>query len=170
MSGKEVNFRSEKRRDRLVRQSSHDPYRQHSKYPDSCQCEHCGVAYLSGRWQWTDDLLIKANPVVCPACQRTRQRVPPGYLTLTGDCLKLDKNEILRLIHNKVDEQKAQHPLKRLIAIEENDQGELLLTFTDIHMPHSIGEAVQRACKGEFSVRYVKEEDSARAYWKRNQV
>ena len=40
-------------------------------------------------------------------------------LTLSGDFFQGHRDEILNLLHNKVNAEKAMHPLKRLMDIEE---------------------------------------------------
>jgi hypothetical protein len=95
-----------------------------------------------------------------------RDRVPAGFLTLSGGFLEAHREEILNLVRNKVEAQQAQHPMKRLMGAVDED-GALVLTFTDVHLPRGVGEAIARAYQGELEIRYTDEAGIVRATWKR---
>jgi hypothetical protein len=61
---------------------------------------------------------------------------------------------------------KAEHPLDRIMGIEETEDTVTIKT-TDIHLPRAIGEALQRAYEGELSYRYNEEEYYLGVIWKR---
>ncbi len=155
------------RHDRLLKEQVYDPYMTRSKPRALTRCPQCGVVFIEGRWQWLPSAPASAAEELCPACQRIRDRVPAGFLTLRGEFFKQHRDEILRLVHNHVEAQKAQHPMKRLMDIEEQEDGSCVISFTEMHLPQSVGEAIERAYKGELEIRYAEESNLMRAYWQR---
>ena len=73
----------------------------------------------------------------------------------------------MHLVNNKVDEQKAQHPMKRLMGTEDQKDGGVVVTFTDTHLPRGVGEAIERAYEGDLDIQYTEEAGIVRVYWKR---
>ena len=60
--------------------------------------------------------------------------------------------------------EKAEHPLHRIIAIEQ-DADEMRVTTTDAHLPQRIGEAVKHARKGTLEIIYGHDEYVVRVHW-----
>jgi hypothetical protein len=167
MTGKDTDIERDGRRDRLIKERIHDPYKPREQLPQPSVCSECGVVYTEGRWQWLTQTPPGAEEILCPACRRVRDRVPAGFLTLSGGFLTEHRGEIMRLIRNKVDEQKAQHPMKRLMDITDGEGGETVVTFTDVHLPRGVGEAIERAYEGELEINYTEEAGIVRAVWRR---
>jgi NMD protein affecting ribosome stability and mRNA decay len=153
------------RGDRLIQERVHDPYKTRSKLPEPTVCPECQAVFTQGRWSWTE-VPAEANQTLCPACQRIRDRVPAGFLSLSGEFFQNHREEILNLIRNKEQSEKAQHPLKRIMNIEEQEQ-ETVLTFTEIHLPRGIGEALQRAYEGKLDYQYAEQTSILRVRWRR---
>ena len=155
-----------RRRDRLIQEEVHDPYRAGSKPEEPTICRDCGVVFNEGRWQWLPEPPESAAEAVCPACRRVQDRVPAGFLVLNGEFFRQHRDEIMNLVQNKVASQEKEHPLKRLMNIEEQDDG-IALAFTDVHLPRGVGEALQRAYNGDLDIRFPKDGGIVRVYWKR---
>jgi hypothetical protein len=153
------------RRDRLVRELDHDPYHSKLKIKGPAVCPDCHAVYCEGRWTWKTAPTDAADHV-CPACQRIRDRVPAAFLTLSGDFLADHGEEIMNLIHNHAQQQRAEHPLKRIIGYEERE-GALAFTLTDAHLARGLGEALQQAYGGEIDYQYTKEDIMLRVSWSR---
>ncbi len=153
------------RRDRLIQDARHDPYRSQRKLREPARCPGCGAVFRDGRWQWLED--STAVPVsLCPACQRIKDAYPAGFVTLSGEFLQEHREEILGLVHNVEEREKAQHPLKRIMEIRD-EAGEISITTTDLHLARSIGDALHHAYAGELDYEYAKGADSLRVTWKR---
>jgi hypothetical protein len=73
----------------------------------------------------------------------------------------------MHLLHNKVEQQKTQHPMKRLMAIEDQENGEVVATFTDVHLPRGVGQAIESAYEGELDIQYTDEAGIVRVTWRR---
>ena len=63
--------------------------------------------------------------------------------------------------------EKFEHALMRVMAIEEQADGNLLATFTYPHLARAAGEAVHDARKGELDYHYRPGEFLLRVTWKR---
>lgn len=160
-------MRGENRQDRLLKEQIHDTYMARANPKEPTVCSECRVVFRGGRWQWLSEVPENGYRDVCPACQRTRDKVPAGILTLTGDFFQDHRAEMLNLIQNKVDEQNRQHPMKRLMAIEDQDNGSTVITFTDTHLPRGVGQAIERAYQGKLDIHYTQEASLVRVYWER---
>lgn len=115
-----------------------------------------------GRWQWSQPL-EGAHPHVCPACRRIAEELPAGVVTLHRPASHL-KDQVIGLVRNEEAAEKGEHPLNRVIAIEEAD-GDLLVSTTDIHLPRRIGEALKRAYHGELVMHFDDHAYFARVEW-----
>lgn len=153
------------RRDSRYEERVTDPYRARGKWPEPTACPECGAIFHHGRWQW-GAAVPEAEPHLCPACQRVRDRMPAGELTLGGAFFTAHRPEILNLIHHTESEARAEHPLERIMAIEEGAD-RTVITFTDAHLTHGIGEALRHAYQGELDSRYTDEDVLLRVSWSR---
>lgn len=151
--------------DRLLREMVHDPYKSKKKLPEPSICTECGAIFHDGRWQWAKHP-PGAHETLCPACHRMRDKVPAGFLTLSGDFLTKHKEEIMNLVHNTEEREKGEHPLERIMDIEEQKEG-IVVTFTGAHLARGVGEALHHAYKGELDFVYAKEDNMLRVSWKR---
>jgi NMD protein affecting ribosome stability and mRNA decay len=160
MKTKHGGWREEFRQDFV-----HDSYRSQKKLPEPTRCPDCGAVYHDGRWQWAT-APEQAHEARCPACQRISDRFPAGYVTLEGEFFVAHRDEIIHLARNREAQEKAEHPLERIMAIEDVERG-VQITTTDMHLARDIGEAVHDAYKGELQYRYNKEENLLRVHWAR---
>jgi len=54
------------------------------------------------------------------------------------------------LARHQEEAEKSEHPLNRIIKIDEDADG-IVINTTDIHLPRRIGEAVKRAFHGSLN-------------------
>ena len=102
----------------------------------------------------------------CPACRRTLDRLPAGSMTLAGTYFNAHRVELLALVHNVGTRERAQHPMHRIMAVDEAAD-QVVVTTTDIHSPQRIAEALKHAHHGEFEIRYGQDEYMVRVQWQR---
>jgi len=153
------------RRDRMVQETRHDPYQAKHKLPEPTVCPQCGAVFHDGRWQWLARP-AGADEEMCPACHRIHDGYPAGFVTVEGSFFKQHREELLHLVRNEETRAKAEHPLKRIMQIEDKDDG-LLVTTTDIHLARGIGEALHHAYQGELEYHYNERENLLRVVWSR---
>jgi NMD protein affecting ribosome stability and mRNA decay len=143
-----------------------DPYKQTRKLPEPSFCRQCGAVYHAGRWQWGPQP-SGAEEVVCQACHRINDRYPAGVVTLTGSSVAANRAELTSLARHQEASEKQDHPLNRIINIEESADG-LVISTTDIHLPARIGKAIHRAFRGELKEHFDESGYFARVTWHRD--
>lgn len=153
------------RRDRLIREHVHDPYKARLKRTEPTVCPQCKAVYQHGRWQW-GPAPAGAEEDLCQACHRINDKYPAGEVTLRGDFLKRHRTEIVHLARNEEKMESGEHPLNRIMDIADSGD-QVLITTTDIHLPRRIGEAIHRAYEGDLDYHYEKESYFLRVRWER---
>ena len=153
------------RRDRLPLETVMDSYKARGKLAEPTVCPDCGAVFRAGRWQWLDKPK-DAHQEICPACHRVRDHFPAGYVTLSGEFFAKHEQEILQLMCHREAQEKAEHPLQRIMAIEKTKHG-TLVTTTDIHLARDIGEALHHAYRGELEFQYNSDQNLLRVSWAR---
>lgn len=153
------------RHDRLLQEQVHDAYKIKGKLQEPTVCPQCGAVYHQGRWQRLA-APAGAQQHTCPACQRMHDDFPAGYVTLEGGFLAGHRDEIMRLMQHEAQRESEQHPLQRIMKMEERD-GATVVTTTDIHLARRLGEAVHHAYQGELEYHYNPEQNLLRVHWAR---
>lgn len=152
------------RKDRLIHEHIHNPYRVRNKLPEPTVCPQCNAVFRAGRWQWVKALPQNAHQEFCEACQRIRDHYPGGEVTLHGASLSLHKSELLHLARNLEKAESARHPLHRIMSIEEHPD-RVVINTTDPHLARHIGESVRHAHKGKVNWHFTKESSFVRVIW-----
>lgn len=152
-------------RDRIFDDKRVDPYQAIRKYQEPTVCTACSAIFRRGRWT-LGSAPAGARHEVCPACRRIRDKLPAGRLTLEGAYYAGHRDEVLALVRREAENERAEHPLNRLMEIEEHRDCAIVST-TDIHTPPRIGTALLRAYRGELETRYGHDEYSVRVVWRR---
>jgi hypothetical protein len=152
-------------RDRIYDDKRHDPYQERGKYKEPAICSTCNAVFHDGRWQWASPP-PGAREARCPACRRTQDRMPAGFLTLAGAVVSAHRDELLALVRHVAAREREQHPMHRIIQIDESPD-HVVVTTTDVHLPQRIAEAVKHAHHGEFEISYGHDEYSVRVHWQR---
>jgi NMD protein affecting ribosome stability and mRNA decay len=143
----------------------HDPYQAKTKVREPAVCTGCGALFHRGRWT-RDAAPEGASAVECPACHRIRDRQPAGYVTLSGALTDDTRAELVRLVRNVEKHEGREHPLNRIMAIEQ-DADRVLVTTTDTHLPQRIGEALRHAHQGQLEIVYAHDEYTVRVTWRK---
>ena len=92
-----TTFFTESRKDRLIHERIHDPYKATCKPAEPSVCPVCNAVFKDGRWQWLESWPVDSHQVICQACQRIRDNYPAGLVTMSGDFIKTHKQEVLNL-------------------------------------------------------------------------
>lgn len=153
------------RLDRQLAAAHDDPYRPKKKLSEPTVCPQCGLVFHDGHWQQAARP-AKADKHLCPACHRTNDRFPAGYITLQGDFVASHRGDLLSLARSTEEKEKGQHPLQRIMEVNEQE-GSINITTTDIHVARRIGEAIERAYEGNLDIKYGPEDYVVRVTWTR---
>ena len=156
-----------KRQDRLIRERIHDPYKTRLKLHEPTVCRQCGAVWSKGRWHWMREQPHQAEEDLCQACHRINDKYPAGELHLSGRFFTAHRDEILNIARNTQKAETDEHPLHRIISIDD-EADTAVITTTDIHLPRRIGQAIFDACKGAFDFDYDEEGYFIRARWCRD--
>jgi NMD protein affecting ribosome stability and mRNA decay len=144
-----------------------DPYQRQQKLEEGTVCPQCGSAFHDGRWQWLR-LPQTVAEELCPACRRINDKFPAGTVTLRGAFVREHKDEIVRLARHQEEAEKQEHPLNRIISIDDDAEG-ITINTTDIHLPRRIGEAVKRTWRGKLATHFEEEGYFVRLDWTREE-
>lgn len=156
---------SQKRMDRLIKEKRKDTYRATNTIHEPSMCTECGATYINGRWTWKE-IDAKTHDTLCPACRRTFDKYPAGYIEIKGKFFSRHSKEISNLIKNTEKLEMTERPLERIMTNSSN-KNKTILTTTGIHIARRIGEALFRSYQGEYNFQYAAGEKSIRVYWER---
>jgi NMD protein affecting ribosome stability and mRNA decay len=151
--------------ERMYGETLEDPYQRRGKYEEPTVCPDCSAVFHKGRWQW-GSVPSGAHEHKCPACARIHDNQPAAVVTVGGDFFKEHKEEVLGLVRNHETREKAEHPLQRIMGIDEQE-GSAVVTLTDMHLARGIGEALHHAYEGEVDYQYVDKDSVFRVNWTR---
>ncbi len=140
-----------------------DPYKRVTKLHEPTVCPQCGAVYHEARWQWAPRP-GNAHEELCQACRRINDAYPAGIVTLTGTVVQEHRAEILGLARHQEEAEKKEHPLNRIMSVEESPDS-LIINTTDIHLPRRIGEAMKRAFHGKLDVHFDEQGYFVRVNW-----
>jgi len=142
-----------------------DPYQARHKPASPSVCSECGAVFEKGRWSW-GERPPDAKETICAACHRIKDKYPAGLLTLSGPFARTHKEEILHLARHNENQEKQEHPLNRIMGIEEKDEA-VVISTTDIHLPRRIGKAIGDAYGGEVDIHFDEDGYFIRVNWTR---
>jgi hypothetical protein len=151
------------RRLQLMMGTRHDPYQTRRKPTSPSVCPVCKLVFQKGRWQ-VGPAPAGAHSEICPACHRMRDKFPAGYLTIEGPWAYEYRKEVLRTARNFAERMQAEHPLQRIMAIEESGD-KVVITTTDIHLAQGIGRALHHAYHGNLVYSFSESEYQLRVTW-----
>jgi NMD protein affecting ribosome stability and mRNA decay len=140
-----------------------DPYKRTKKLSEPTCCPRCGAVYRDGRWQW-GPTPADAHEELCQACHRIQDAYPAGVVTLRGRVVQEHGAEMINLARNQERAEKEEHPLNRIMSVEEKPDS-IVINTTDIHLPRRIGEALKRAYHGELDMHFDEHGYFVRVDW-----
>jgi hypothetical protein len=142
-----------------------DPYQRQQKLHEGTRCPQCSAFYQDGRWQWSA-MAGASHEELCPACRRIHDEFPAGIVRLRGAFARAHREELIRLARHQEEAEKAEHPLNRIMSVEDDPESTVINT-TDIHLPRRIGEALERAFHGALDFHYDENGYFVRVTWRR---
>jgi hypothetical protein len=153
------------REDKMYSQGRIDPYQSRKKLQDPTRCPTCSAVFLKGRWTW-ETVPDPVNEELCPACQRTKEGVAAGILTISGSFFQEHREEIENLIKNEEKLEMERHPLERVMSSKPEGDA-LRVETTGIHLARRIGDALNNSYQGELDLEYLDGQYKVRVDWQR---
>lgn len=153
------------RRDLLRQEHVHDAYKLQHKLSEPAVCSVCGAVFHAGRWQWKE-APVDARQVTCAACHRIQDNCPAGFVHVSGSFFAAHRDELLQLLRHHENKERSEHPLARIIAIEDEADG-VLVTTTATHLARDFGDALHHAYHGGLDFHYNDTENLLHVYWQR---
>lgn len=138
------------------------------KLREIAECPECRASYRNGRWTW-ERAPVGSYTHECPACERIRGDYPAGTVSLRGGFVAAHRNELVGLVRNVEERERAEHPLKRLMAIDDEEDG-LTVKTTDAKLAEAMGRALQHAYEGDLELPPTRgdKENLFRVLWSRD--
>ena len=149
---------------RMPRPKQHDTYVERSKAAGATVCDGCGLVFHAGRWSPGPPPVADLGSGLCPACERVRDRYPAGTLRLPAAFLE-NREEVLNLIRNAEEAERPEHPLERLMDVEDLPEGGLVVTTTGIHLARAIAHKLERRFHRPARIRYPAEQNLVHVDW-----
>jgi hypothetical protein len=124
------------RREHPLDEIREDSYRENAKLPEPSHCPKCDATYMKGRWTWAK-APADAPKHTCPACKRSEDQFPAGYVTLKGPFAAAHRDEIVALVKARETRAREDHALQRIMSLEPGADG-LVVTTTDAHLARDL--------------------------------
>ena len=132
-----------------------DPYQPRLSPGEVAACTGCQAVYQRRHWFFDHEAYIRetmqptTRMVLCPACQKIRDRYAEGQVTLrSSPFLTTHKDEIVRLMRNEEDRAKGFNPLERIVELREAEEG-LIVTTTNEKLAQRIGRTLKSTFQGQ---------------------
>lgn len=139
----------------LAEFDANDPYAPRFDPGETAICTECHALYERRHWFFDEEMYFHASmqpetrKVLCPACQKIRDRYAEGQVTLrSGAFLTAHKDDILHLVRNEEARAKGVNPLERIIAITETDDG-MIITTTNEKLAQRLGRILKSTYHGQ---------------------
>ncbi len=150
-----------------------DPYILDLDMGEVAVCRECRSVYANHRWelerQAAEDL-ANAKQIIdtlCPACQKIRDRVPNGIVTLSGDFVMPHEDSLVSIIKRENEKSMDTNPLERVMDIETSESNLVIMT-TNEKLAQKIGRAVKKAYHGEVEYKWSEDDKLVRVNWHRD--
>jgi len=88
-------------------------------------------------------------------------------VTLTGSFVRPNRAEIVRIADEHGLGERRERPANRIIGIEQGEDS-VVVTTTDIQLPHRIGAAIRRAFQGRLDHSFDEADYLIRVNWHRD--
>jgi len=147
-----------KRRDKSFNEAKH-----RQRFSEPTTCKICHASYVKGRWSWKESP-PEAEKVVCPACEKIEGDVACGEINIQGSFTDIMRRDVTNLIKNVEGCEIDEHPLERVISVDDNGD-EILVKTTGRHLAQRIARALFKAYKGHLSYSYDRTHEKVEIRW-----
>ncbi len=140
---------------------------------EAAACGECHALYQEKRWFFDEKLYGKltsagkVRQLVCPTCQKVKDRYAEGFLTLSGEFLVAHKNEIVTLLEKEAAKVSKRSVIDRIIRMVPEGDDKLVVETTTEKLTEHLGRAIYKAYKGDLSFQWSEPNPFVRVYWSR---
>jgi len=163
MTGRTKQAGQKKDRPRGVMSRNQGVRGRRSKAAGALVCGDCGVVQYRGKWSWGTPPLAQLTLSHCPACTRVRDGHPGGILRLPAE-FRAHEGEIRQLLRHVEAAEKGEHPLERLMELQDSD-GALVVTTTGVHLARQIAHKLAKRFHAKPHFRYADREELVHVDW-----
>jgi hypothetical protein len=144
---------------------------------EPAKCSTCGAVYADRRWTLAGTPQKKKGKhkrwhpqtiTLCPACKKKREGLAAGFVYVSGDFLPAHRDEIEHLFGEEARRAAVDNPLARIMKLETDESGQLVVSTTTEHLAQRLGHALEKAFQGEVRYDFSHENKLARVYWRRD--
>ena len=154
---------------------SDDPYLPRGASKKISFCERCHAVYMNKRW-YADEERYRSvlnqpdtQSRMCPGCRKIRDKFPGGIVTLRGEYVLLRKSDLMNLVRNEEAKARGFNPLERIMSIEDNGGGTIVISTTNEKMAQRLGRAINKAFHGDVTYRWSHDNKLIRVDWTREE-
>jgi NMD protein affecting ribosome stability and mRNA decay len=140
---------------------------------EAAVCQECHALYQEKRWFFDEKLFnklagsSKVHQMVCPTCQKIKDRYAEGYFTLSGDFLIEHKTEIVTLIEKEAAKVGKRNVGDRIIRMVPEGDDKLVVETTTEKLAQHLGRTIHKAYQGDLSFNWSHSNPFVRVYWAR---
>lgn len=135
-----------------------------SKSSHALVCEECKLVHHAGRWQRGAPPTPELESGLCPAYRRIRDHDPAGTIAVPETFLE-QRDELMGMLRNAEAAETEEHPLERLMDLEEGPDGSLIVTTTGVHLARAIANKLERRFHSQARIRYGDSEHTIAVDW-----
>lgn len=136
-------------------------------------CGGCGAVYERKRWFENAArsrglrLELGTEVTMCPACVRSKAKLPEGILTVTGSFVREHHDEILHTIVAAAKRERARDTLCRLMDVKSSPDGIVVHTANE-RLVRKLGHVLHSAFHGDVSFVFSHGDRLTRVRWSRD--
>lgn len=130
---------------------------------NEADCKLCKTILRNGDCPSTPNF-DRALDGICAGCKQKHGDCVSGVLVLGGLFLNAHRYELLSCVFTEAKYENSSCPMKRILAIEEND-GKIWVATTDISLTNNMGRALCQAYQGGLEYFYNSEKNCLRVEW-----
>ncbi len=149
-----------------------DPYLAKVPPGDMAVCNKCSAIYHNKRWSLSERAAKmasqkKGHKFTCPACQKIKDGFAEGFVTLKGEFVKKNHDELICMIKNREKRAIYYNPLSRIMEIKTKRSGIIEVTTTTDKFAQRLGQLIQKAYNGTVEYKWSADTKVTRVVWTR---
>lgn len=139
-------------------------------YTGNAVCKRCHAVHEDKHWFFSEKEYARLSKdknthvVVCPGCQRVKDKHVDGVVNIKSNLVKEKEQELLNLIHHEEKIELEKNPLSRVIDIEIK-KGFISIQTTTEFLATRIGHAIDKAYNGNLEIQKLPREKFVRVSW-----